>query len=271
MPLPLPTMPNLVAKEDEYVRRRYASNNVRPHKVLLELRPRPTKGCRCKHESGLPCRLDCTKNQQRDCPPAPQMHADVVASPQSIQYNGPRSGTGYNMTSNDAASGFPTGNGICSCRPPKKSKAPPPKILLELWDRDSRPKNNQQTSADLSQYEHDRPAYARRFMQGRRESETSVLSPPLDDNRTTPTFDANPDVREQPQFVLPPLPLGLRPPSPEPRNVLLNAPKKPRFSSPRFTGGAFDMSSLTDMLEPWEMTNNPELSRPVCRQLKFTD
>ncbi|KJH44088.1 hypothetical protein DICVIV_09898 [Dictyocaulus viviparus] len=106
-----------------------------------------------------------------------------------------------------------------------ESSNPPTKIMLQLCSRASHPSNLSHTSIDSLQHKHDRPAYARRFILARPENDRSVLSPPVRDGYGTGHL-VDPNLRKLSQFVLPPLPLGLRPLSPEPRNLLLNAPKK---------------------------------------------
>ncbi|RCN39812.1 hypothetical protein ANCCAN_14246 [Ancylostoma caninum] len=145
----------------------------------------------------------------------------------------------------------------------------PTKTVLQLQNRASRTNSIDISSkVDLNEnhLSSERPAYARRFMQNRSETVAPLLTRPSIDDGLTPLFNMNEKLKEPAHFVLPPLPLGLRPPSPEPRNLLLNAPKKRRVSS----SNAFDLSCLSRMLRPYQSKSHSQ-KRPVCRVLRFGD
>lgn len=241
-------------------------------KVLLELRSRLKTVRRCSHgvEIGQSCSRDCKNNQARMS--ALRKYSDTSGYPANINSNslrGSGSGTDFGVMSGPATDGSPVEKGSACCYSTKKSKSPPEKIILQMKERNSRLKSVHRKKVDPVQLQPDRPPYARRFMLAQRGNITPAPNPSLGEDRT-PGFVVNSERREQPQFVLPPLPLGLRPPSPEPRSSLLNAPKKPRFPSPCSSSNTFDLSSLTQMLKPAEMANH-EQKRPVCRELKFKD
>ncbi|PIO76187.1 hypothetical protein TELCIR_01755 [Teladorsagia circumcincta] len=76
----------------------------------------------------------------------------------------------------------------------------------------------------------------------------------LVEGERTPGLDADGHPDQVSRFVLPPLPLGLRPPSPEPRSLLLNAPKKRRFRTSSSDSNMFDFSCLNRLLSSYETT-----------------
>ncbi|WKY17312.1 hypothetical protein Q1695_001706 [Nippostrongylus brasiliensis] len=194
-----------------------------------------------------------------------------------------------------------------SVAPLKRSSAQPTKTVLQLCERSARrislngcldsngttgnrchelqhlhphqynqqhqEQQQQQWQREQQKQQYDRPAYAKRFMSAQINtclSNIPLLVHPVDDGRT-PRFPVDGRTDASTQFVLPALPLGLRPPSPEPRSLLLNAPKKRRFPSPVRGADSFDFSCLNRILNPYETRRRCSPKRPVCRVLRFTD
>lgn len=172
-------------------------------------------------------------------------------------------------------------SGNTTCAPPKKPAPRPTKTVLQLCDRSARPSSltlrDRSACPELAAaappstaaagQQQERPAYARRFMTNRPSNcvlpSLPVLTRPPDDS-VTPSFALDQELEEPHQ-------LGLRPPSPEPRSLLLNAPKKRRFPTLDSSSNAFDFSCLSRMLRPYDPSGHQTAKRPVCRALRFGD
>ncbi|ETN78755.1 hypothetical protein NECAME_10169, partial [Necator americanus] len=147
----------------------------------------------------------------------------------------------------------------------------PTKTMLQLLDRSSRPDAMDapiRMEPQEDQLTRERPAYARRFMLNRNETNDPILCRPSIDEGLTPFVPVSEELKELSHFVLPSLPLGLRSLSPEPRSLLLNAPKKRRISPPSCYSSVFDLSCFGRVLKPYKLKNLTQ-KRSVCRVLRF--
>ncbi|CAJ0609543.1 unnamed protein product [Cylicocyclus nassatus] len=235
------------------------------NKILLELRPDYKNGSRMDRASVGNCGTNGRSSYQprkKGIPPLLHSYSDEGNGCLSDYENSSRQNI----------------NGFVRARPNPMDKQTqthghshvPSKTMLKFLDRSSRNSSSEVPPKENSQEEqiqNERPAYARRFMLNH-DSSAPLLCRPSYDEGLTPVFPADDKLKEIPRFVLPPLPLGLRPPSPEPRNLLLNAPKKRRLASPSRSLSAFDFSSLDRLLEPYQPKSRTQ-KHPVCRVLKY--
>lgn len=151
--------------------------------------------------------------------------------------------------------------------PPKES-APRMTVRL-LRDRSARPSGpvlrTRSSSSEVSE--------AADQLQGHLTRESPFVTPPHSGrvlpSPAVPPTTPDSKVKESHELVLPPLPLGLRPLSPEPRNVLLNAPRKPKRPVPLSNSNAADASPSSNSPKTTPPTGRCSPKRCARRALKF--